>query len=310
MVRIRPACIQGGAYVFPYPRGSRCRLPDGRFRCFRVVLRAALFAARWAGGSGSLSLPPKRATCASGGSMDGRRFGRAPKSASFSRGGRLKMAGLMSEAAPGTFCCARCTRNRSLGRAFPVRIVNGFHPPKVDNLKELSVLADPILRKKDGPANVKICNHSNDQIDRKRDGQRQKGHRYVNRALDKARVKGNARMHRRTLLIDRRQPFLRQPLGKIGPLRLGQQCPIHLRIPRLSPCSSSPRWRYALLNSFAQASYLFLTRPEKSKPCSYPSKNNHARLTVGSIHFASYLFQSHAHSSSEISCLRGRNSRG
>ena len=82
--------------------------------------------------------PPKRArrtTCASGGSMDGRRFGRAPKSASFSRGGRLKMAGLMSEAALGTFCCARCTRNRPLGRAFPVRIVNGFHPPKVAKRK-------------------------------------------------------------------------------------------------------------------------------------------------------------------------------
>ena len=75
-----------------------------------------------------------RATCASGGSMDGRRFGRAPKSAAFSRGGRPEMAGSMSEAALGTFCCAHCTRNRPLGRAFPVRIVNGFHPPKVPNL--------------------------------------------------------------------------------------------------------------------------------------------------------------------------------
>ena len=66
--------------------------------------------------------------------MDGRRFGRAPKSAAFSRGGRLRMAGLMSEAALWLLDYARCTRNRSLGRAFPVRIVNGFHPPKVANL--------------------------------------------------------------------------------------------------------------------------------------------------------------------------------
>lgn len=81
----------------------------------------------------SFPLPKRawRATCASGGSMDGHRFGRTPKSAAFSRGDRLKMAGSMSEAALGTFCCARCTRNRPLGRAFPVRIVNGFHPPKV-----------------------------------------------------------------------------------------------------------------------------------------------------------------------------------
>ena len=76
-----------------------------------------------------------RATCASGGSMDGRRFGRAPKSAAFSRGDRLKMAGSMSEAALGTFCCARCTRNRPPGRPFPVQIVNGFHPPKVAKRK-------------------------------------------------------------------------------------------------------------------------------------------------------------------------------
>ena len=72
-----------------------------------------------------------RATCASGGSMDGRRFGRASKSASFSRGGRLKMAGLMSEATLWLLDYARCARNRPPGRAFPVRIVNGFHPPKV-----------------------------------------------------------------------------------------------------------------------------------------------------------------------------------
>ena len=100
--------------------------------------RAALFAARWTGGSGSLPSPEARmarGACASGGSMDGRRFGRAPKSAAFSRGDRLKMAGLMSEAALGTFCCARCTRSRPLGRAFPVRIVNGFHPPKVAKRK-------------------------------------------------------------------------------------------------------------------------------------------------------------------------------
>ena len=66
--------------------------------------------------------------------MDGCRFGRAPKSAAFSRGGRLNMAGLMSEAALWLLDYARCTRNRPLGRAFPVRIVNGFHPPKVANL--------------------------------------------------------------------------------------------------------------------------------------------------------------------------------
>ena len=63
--------------------------------------------------------------------MDGRRFGRAPKSAAFSRGGRLKMAGLMSEATLWLLDYARCTRNRPPGRPFPVRIVNGFHPPKV-----------------------------------------------------------------------------------------------------------------------------------------------------------------------------------
>ena len=63
--------------------------------------------------------------------MDGRRFGRASKTAAFSRGGRLKIAGLMSEAALWLLDYARCTRNRPLGRAFPVRIVNGFHPPKV-----------------------------------------------------------------------------------------------------------------------------------------------------------------------------------
>ena len=72
MVRIRPACIQGGADVSSYPWGSGCRLPDGRFRCFRVARRA--FAARWAGGSGSLPSPEARmarGACASGGSMDG-----------------------------------------------------------------------------------------------------------------------------------------------------------------------------------------------------------------------------------------------
>ena len=98
------------------------------------VLRAALL--RRGGPADAAAFPSPeariaRGTCASGGSMDGRRFGRAPKSAAFSRGGRLKMAGSMSEAALETFCCARCTRNRLLSRPFPVRIVNGFHPPKV-----------------------------------------------------------------------------------------------------------------------------------------------------------------------------------
>lgn len=84
--------------------------------------------------------PPKRAwrgTCTSSGSMDGCRFGWAPKSAAFSRGGRLKMARSMSEAALWPFCCARCTRNRPLGRPFPVRIINGFHPPKVPDRADL-----------------------------------------------------------------------------------------------------------------------------------------------------------------------------
>ena len=89
---------------------------------------------------------PKRATCASGGSMDGRRFGRAPKSASFSRGGRPEMAGLMSEAALWLLDYARCTRNRPLGRAFPVRIVNGFHPPKVQKHKPLPIPPHTLLR--------------------------------------------------------------------------------------------------------------------------------------------------------------------
>ena len=107
-------------------------LPNGRFRCSRVA-RCAFRGT--VGRRKRQPFPlPKRATCASGGSMGGRRFGRAPKSAAFSRGGRLKMAGLMSEAALETFCCARCTRNRPPGRPFPVRIVNGFHPPKVPNL--------------------------------------------------------------------------------------------------------------------------------------------------------------------------------
>ena len=78
---------------------------------------------------------PKRATCASGGSMDGRRFGRAPKSAAFSRGARLKMTGSMSEAAFGTFVVRVAQEAGRLAAHSLCELSMVFHPPKVAKRK-------------------------------------------------------------------------------------------------------------------------------------------------------------------------------
>ena len=112
--------------------------PQWSFSLFpgRVARRA--FAARWAGGSGSLSLPrsahgaglARQAVRWMDAGSDGRR--KAPLSAAAAG---LKWPDRCLKPRSGTFCCARCTRNRPLGRAFPVRIVNGFHPPKVAKRK-------------------------------------------------------------------------------------------------------------------------------------------------------------------------------
>ena len=167
--------------------------------------------------------PPKRTTCASGGSMDGRRFGRAPKSAAFSRGGRLKMAGSMSEAAPGTFCCARCTRNRPPGRAFPVRIVNSFHPPKVQEHEPLPIPPHALLRKDRTRFRTVTPNHQrHDQHQRPENQQRDQGQYNVLRApaepVQSLRVQHVASVDLRLSL--RRRVRLRLPLLLDGVLLL------------------------------------------------------------------------------------------